>query len=240
MIDLRCGDWRDVLAGVGEVDALITDPPYSERTQNGHSQVLRKGAMPDRVERTSIHYDHWDEAAARMFISSWTPRVRGWIVILTSHDLYFPMRSELEAMGRYVFHPIPCIVRGMSVRLCGDGPSSWTVWAVVARPRNAAFTKWGTLPGAYTGSRAERSVSSTRKFAGGKTLWLMRAIVRDYSRPGDLVCDPCAGYGTTLLAAEGVGRRAIGAELDPETHAKAMQRLNGGCQYDLLEGGNHG
>ena len=56
----------------------------------------------------------------------------------------------------------------------------------------------------------------------------MRAIVRDYSEPGDLVCDPCAGGGTTLLAAVIEGRRAIGAERDPDTFAKAVARLRRG------------
>ena len=61
--------------------------------------------------------------------------------------------------------------------------------------------------------------------AGAKPPNLMRALVRDYTRPGDLVCDPCAGGGTTLLAAVQEGRRAVGSEMDPETHAKAVERL---------------
>jgi len=59
-------------------------------------------------------------------------------------------------------------------------------------------------------------------------MWLMRAIVSDYSRPGDLVCDPFAGGGTTLLAAAIEGRRAIGAEESPETYARAVRRLSAG------------
>jgi 23S rRNA G2445 N2-methylase RlmL len=35
-IELRLGDWREVLADV-EPDAVITDPPYSERTHSGHN-----------------------------------------------------------------------------------------------------------------------------------------------------------------------------------------------------------
>ena len=65
---------------------------------------------------------------------------------------------------------------------------------------------------------------------------LMRAIVRDYSRPGDLVCDPFAGGGTTLLAAVMEGRQAIGAELDPITFEKAEARLRGGYTPDLFTG----
>lgn len=38
MIDLRKGRWEDALADVGEVDSLITDTPYSERTHSGHDE----------------------------------------------------------------------------------------------------------------------------------------------------------------------------------------------------------
>ena len=53
----------------------------------------------------------------------------------------------------------------------------------------------------------------------------MQAIVRDYSRPGDLICDPCAGGATTLIAAATEGRRAVGAEMDPKTYALAQARI---------------
>jgi site-specific DNA-methyltransferase (adenine-specific) len=53
----------------------------------------------------------------------------------------------------------------------------------------------------------------------------MRQIVADYSAPGDLICDPFAGMATTLLAASAEGRRAVGAEMDPETHRLALARL---------------
>ena len=79
---------------------------------------------------------------------------------------------------------------------------------------------WGSLPGAYVTSTAEK-----RAIKGGKPIALMRALVRDYSRPGDLVCDPCAGGATTLIAAALEGRRAIGAELDPKTFALACARI---------------
>ena len=54
----------------------------------------------------------------------------------------------------------------------------------------------------------------------------MRAIVRDYTRPADLVCDPCMGGGTTALAAYMEGRRFVGAECDPATYAKARTRID--------------
>jgi site-specific DNA-methyltransferase (adenine-specific) len=62
----------------------------------------------------------------------------------------------------------------------------------------------------------------------------MRAIVRDYSEPGDLVCDPFVGSGTTAIAALSEGRRFIGSEMDAKHHAIATARLARGYTPDLF------
>ena len=42
---------------------------------------------------------------------------------------------------------------------------------------------------------------------------LVAAFMEAYTAPGDLVFDPFAGFGTTLLAAEQMRRRALGSRL---------------------------
>ncbi len=224
MIDLRLGDWRDVLANV-ECDALVTDPPYSSRT---HSATTRLRNGDGSLRTTEIGYTPFTEKEVGDFCDSWAPRTRGWFCVLTSHDLGKAWERALEKHGRYVFAPIPCVLWGMGVRLAGDGPANWTVWMVVSRPRSKPWSVWGSLPGAYRGTPPSRGQDAPTGILGNKPLWLMNGIIRDYTRPGDLVCDPCAGYGTTLQSAIGLGRKAIGAEIDPDTHAKAMQRLEHG------------
>lgn len=44
---------------------------------------------------------------------------------------------------------------------------------------------------------------------------LVREFLQEYTTPGDRVLDPFAGFGTTLITAELVGREAYGVELDP-------------------------
>jgi len=104
---------------------------------------------------------------------------------------------------------------------------------VAARPKSSRFSKWGSLPGAYVFNKGV--VEQVKTVTGGKPLALMNALVRDYTVRGDLVCDPCAGGATTLIAAGGLGRRGVGAESDPETYAKAQRRISRGVQMDLLE-----
>lgn len=242
--ELRLGDYRDVLADV-TCDALITDPPYGECT---HTKQFH-GRRPEMcgghyVSSREIGYAHWSLDDTRAFCSWASGAASGWVCAQTSHDLVPHYESALSEAGRYVFKPVPIVMKGMNVRLAGDGPSSWSVDMVVARPssrdwlaarkvKRDALGLPGTLPGAYVGlpwDEGQNSATAERResVVGSKPLWLMRAIVRDYSESGDLICDPCAGGGTTLLAAVIEGRRAIGAERDPDTFAKAVARLRRG------------
>lgn len=239
--DLRFGKWQDCLADV-ECDALIVDAPYSERTHAKQRHGRRDGGQwahgSDRwASSRGISYGHWSPDDVAGFVEYFAPRTRGWFVSLTDSELYPAWRDALRAAGRYVFAPLACVQIGMNCRLSGDGPSSWTVWGVVARP--PSLYKWGTLPGAYVGypwDAGQNSSTASRRtgVVGSKPLWLMRALVRDYSRPGDLICDPCAGGGTTLLAARAEGRRAVGAEMDEAHYRLARARLARGYTPPLF------
>jgi site-specific DNA-methyltransferase (adenine-specific) len=56
-------------------------------------------------------------------------------------------------------------------------------------------------------------------------LALARAFVLLGSAPGDLVVDPFAGGGTTLVAARDLGRAYVGFEIVPEYARAARRRL---------------
>jgi DNA modification methylase len=48
-----------------------------------------------------------------------------------------------------------------------------------------------------------------------KPLALVERAIRNSSKRGDIVLDPFAGSGTTLMAAQATGRTAVLVELDP-------------------------
>ena len=54
---------------------------------------------------------------------------------------------------------------------------------------------------------------------------LVRHFLQEYTRPGDFVFDPFAGFGTTLVAAQAMGRIGYGLELDPAKLRYAGSRL---------------
>jgi len=235
---LHLGRWQDALSHVGEVDALIVDAPYSERTHEG----MRVGVMGDagslhgnrKYTRDTVAYDSWTAEDVQSFVASWAPRTRGWIVSVTDHRLAPAWEDAYAAVDRYSFQPLPFLEMGKQPRMGGDGPASWSCWICVARPRARRFQSWGSLPGGYLAPDAVVGNRGERLVKGGKPLWLMRALVRDYTRPGDLVCDPCAGGSTTLLAAVMEGRRAIGAEMDPAHYLIGKRRLERGFTAPLF------
>lgn len=58
-----------------------------------------------------------------------------------------------------------------------------------------------------------------------KSVPLLEQLIRIFSDPGDVIIDPCAGSGTTLLAARQCGRRAYGFEIKKDFHAAAINLL---------------
>lgn len=81
------------------------------------------------------------------------------------------------------------------------------------------------------GTRYPRSVlrygarQRSRIHGTQKPVALLRFLVASYSDPGDLVFDPFAGSGSTLVSAFLEGRRAIGCEVDAVQASKSQEWL---------------
>lgn len=153
----------------------------------------------------------------RAFVRFWLPRVRNWFVIFGDHVTNAHWLEALEAADLYTFAPVVWLKPNAAPRFMGDGPSSQCEYIAIARHRKSVPKRY--RPGRYTYATVRHTVM------GEKPIELMRALVRDYSEPGERILDPHAGSGTTLLAAALEARSAIGAEMDGRTHALALERL---------------
>jgi len=210
------GNCFEIVPTLANVDHLIADPPYSERTHRGHD------ASKEIADRRAIDYGPWSVDDVQRFVEASRLSVPGWRVVFSDHVLQPAWEAFFRAAGLYAFAPLPYVATGSRTRFRGDGPASWTVWITVARPIEARFVGWGTLPGSYVLPAGRRDKGMV---VGGKPEWLMRELISDYTREGETVLDPVCGSGTTLVSALQVGRKAVGIESSERSCEIAAKRI---------------
>jgi len=206
-------DWRKVPFRYNTPTVVISDPPYDARTHAGRETGSK--------ESEKIKYPPLTQQMAAQVVDNFLVDEPNWWVFFCSHVTYGWFAEVLERNGQYVFAPVGWAKPDPMPRKQGDGPDSSIEWLCIARPKKR-LRRYGHRPGHYF-----ENTCSTRGqgFQGQKPLNLMQRIVCDYSEPNDIVVDPFAGSGTTLLAAVMNGRHAWGCEVDTKTYKAARMRL---------------
>jgi len=89
--------------------------------------------------------------------------------------------------------------------------------------------------GYFAGDEAMRLPNGERSLEQQSPVGLLARIILTSSNPGDLVLDPCAGTGTTLVVAEQLARPSVGIEIDPENTTLIRSRLAHPRKADSIE-----
>ena len=79
--------------------------------------------------------------------------------------------------------------------------------------------------GYFAGDEALRDVEGNRLHKQQTPIQLLLRIILSSTNPGDVVLDPFAGSGTTLVVAEQLGRKSVGIELDSHNVTLIQNRL---------------
>lgn len=240
------------IVGERQVDSLIFDAPYSEKCHTGHangkltsdraasfaaahasdptpeSRYSARKSEYGESGRRDIDYGHFTPEDCSSFSDIWVPLTKGWVMSITDDILAPVWKKSFEDLDRYAFAPVPLVETGSRVRMSGDGPSSWTCYCMVARPRTREYASWGTICGAYVvpGERKINAIGGSDRIVGGKPLKAMIQIVEDYSKSGELVVDPFCGGATTGVAAIRTGRRFLGIEKDPGRAKLSAEKMH--------------
>lgn len=227
--DLRLGDCLHPEFGIGSLsgwDHLITDAPYAEgllaRTRTNSKRRTKETIAADS-ERVGGFERILPRVAACAAI-----RTRRWAIVFSDVESLHLWRDGLCFGGASLEY----IRTGAWVKpdampqVSGDRPGQSFEGFTICHARGKKRWNGGGRGCHYPVPRARRRLGcSTPRHPTEKPLALMEALIRDFTDPGDLVCDPFAGHGTTGIAAVRLGRRFIGWERDPEYFDEALRRL---------------
>jgi len=225
---LLCGDACDkatlqTLMGDDQASMVFADPPYNVRI----AATVGRGRTKHReFAAASGEMSHAQFAA---FLGRWMKLAIAHSANGSVHFVCIDWRhlGEMLSAGGEVYHELKNIVvwvktnagQGSFYRSQhefilvfknGDAPHRNNVeLGKHGRNRSNVWTYAG-VNSFRAGRMDELSVHPTVKPVG-----LVVDAIRDCSRRGEIVLDPFMGSGTTILAAERVGRRGYGLEIDP-------------------------
>jgi site-specific DNA-methyltransferase (adenine-specific) len=225
------GEALNVLVNLEDaIDALVTDPPYSsggafrgDRTiPPTQKYVPKKGVVNFHPTFTG---DNRDQRSYGYWCALWLGECRrlasaGAALAVFTDWRQLPTTTDVVQAGGWVW-------RGVAVwdKTRGIRPSKGRF------SQQAEFLVWGSngpMPvdrgvGCLDGVIVAAPFQGKQHIAG-KPERLMQAVV-ELCRPGGLILDPFIGSGTTLLAAQRSGRRAIGIEIEERYCEIAARRL---------------
>lgn len=210
------GDCLEVLKGLesGSVDAVVTDPPYSEVTHAG-----ARGARPG-VSLTTAKLVTFQSIDAEQFLAICRESVRvakRWVVMTC--DWRHAAAAE-AAMPREFIRCGVWVKPDAAPQFTGDRPAAG--WEAILMLHRTGRKRWGGGGHhAVWTHHVERNASHPTQ----KPLSLVRQWLRLFTDPGETVLDPFMGSGTTGVACVREGRDFIGVELSPDYFAVAKRRI---------------
>ena len=213
------GDCLDVMAGMpdGCVDVVITDPDYGvgidySSTITG-KKVRRKTFEEIQAELTPALLE-CRRVARRDLCVFWSG----------SWGRLWDFGHIAEAAELHIKH------LGIWYKPNGAGPTGnglgrrFEVWFWIEGNAKRE-SEWRFSPDVIKANRVTRRSKEGVLHPSQKPIELMERLIRFFSKEGDLIFDPFMGSGTTAVAADRLGRRWFGCDINPDYVNMALERL---------------
>ena len=203
------------------IDLVIIDPPYNFCKGGKHTGLFkeRKTRHHDEIEEKNLTnninlkiLDEIDRVMKRINIYIWCNKEQ----ILQYLEHYRTQKFEILIWNKT--NPIPTVnnkylsdkeyclyFKDTGVLLNGNAETKKTVYQTSLNVKDK-----------------EKYIHPTIK-----PLNIIKNLIINSSKEGDIVLDCFSGSGTTCVAAKELNRNFIGIEIDPEYHKISLDRLNG-------------
>ena len=210
---LYLGDCRDVLPTLGNVDAVVTDPPYGIGFKY-ESHVDDADSYPDFIWPIIELAEHLVRPGGPIFVwqsQAWMPHFsklfpRNWRVFISAKN-FVQMRATVM---QHAYEPV--------VVWWKNGGDPWR-----------ADKSSGWVNRDYHIANSAAAVSDTKSLAKEhpcpRQVDAVENLIGNWVRHGCLILDPFMGSGTTGIACANLGRKFIGIEIEPKYFDIACRRI---------------
>jgi site-specific DNA-methyltransferase (adenine-specific) len=215
---------------LGDVAAILTDPPYGAETHNKDRTGRNADGIIVEAPIPFVPLADFDRELLSAFACQ---NCHGWSLIFSQDEHLLRWRNSMETLiggGTRYFRSMIWLKPNAKPNLNGDGPGKGhemiaSFWGGSGRP------KWngGGKLGVFIHNRPAKPCHPTEK-----PVPLMKELVRLFTNPGDVIFDPFMGSGSTGVAALELGRRFIGVEKNPEYFALATRRVREALAQNVL------
>lgn len=202
-----CGDAVSILAGIPDesVDLVVTDPPYLVKYKDRSGRRVANDDSPEAVLAV------FDQVYRVLKPNAYCVSFYGWNAIAEFSGKWAEV--GFKTIGHIVW-PKPYASKSRHLQYSHESAF------VLAKgfPTKAAHPISDVQPWEYTGNRAHPTE---------KAVSILSPLIKNFSKPGDVVLDPFSGTGSTAVAAALNGRSYIGVELEERYCDLARKRLSG-------------
>lgn len=209
------GRWQD--SPPEQVDHVISDPPYDERTHEGgrrQGRVIAPGIR--EILPTAMSFPPLDIAAD---LPGLLQRARRWIVCFGTGESIAKFR---DVSGDLWVRWGVWIKSNMQPQLSGDRPAVPGDAVMIMHAKGRKKWNRGGMSAKWIGPLEQ---GLDRVHETQKPLWLMQELIEAFTDPGDLVWDPYGGSMTTGVACLMLGRRFLGHEMQEHYAEVGAERL---------------
>jgi site-specific DNA-methyltransferase (adenine-specific) len=221
---MHLGDCLEVMATLGKVDHVITDPPYEAEAHTKGRRIKRAGGVREEGLPFPAITDDERVAASRLM----GRLTRRWALVFCQAEGAMPWQLALRDSGLRPMRWCVWVKPDGQPQLTGDRPGVGYETIVCAHPNGRARWNGGGRTGVFVHNKFDprTSVNGKAPHPTTKPLALLQELVELFTDPDETVLDAFAGSGTTGVACLRLGRRFIGIEKDPKYFELACERLS--------------
>ena len=226
-----CADCLEVMKGIpdGSIDLVLTDPPYNlnkgfanDNTDYPKYLKMMESVIVELVRLLKNEGSLWlfceQKSHAYIYVM-----IDGKLNIRNS--IIWHYSNGMVSQGCFVKRYEPIIYANKGENRCFNGNDIRIPRLRIDKCYVDRYNPDGKIPEDVWHFEREVYTPNRIPHPTVKPLDLISTITKVSSNIDDIILDPFAGSGTTLVAAKNLGRRFIGIEISPEYCKIANQRL---------------